>query len=318
MAKKRLRTDRVIVSFLLLVIICIFPADSVRRIICRYNGSYGSENAVVIRQEGSIIQNITGNEDDSPDTENKKTVFAVLEIYPSQLGVGELVKVDNINPYTGTGHEDTATVDLVSYRNDYYTLINETDSVILNINAADALNMMMKDYYEATGQTNFLVYGTTDTYTGEGSYCPQFFPESVTGNTIDLAVNVGNSVLTYDGCDQEKWIIENCHKYGYILRFPAKKSEITGNEFCPWHLRYVGRVHAAAMKELDYCFEEYLEFLSNYTFDRPLPYNLDGEMYYIYSVKYAGEITTTYVSPSEDYTVSGNNTDSFIITSEKF
>lgn len=317
MVKKRLRTDRVIISFLILIIISIFPADFTRRIIYRYSDQYNTDSAVVIRLDGGISENISEIKNPATDIpEKQNSGFTEIAVESSQLVSGELVMVSNNTPYVSLGM--TSAVDLVNYRNDYYTLINETDSVILNTEAADALNMMMEDYYNSTGQANFLVYGTTDTYTGKDSYCPQYFPESATGNTIDLAVNVGNSVLTYDGCDNEKWIIDNCHEYGYILRFPSGKSERTGMGFYPWHLRYVGKVHAKVMKELNYCFEEYIGFLNNYSFDHPLSYNLDGTMYHIYSVRYAGEITFVPVPVSGEYTISGNNTDSFIVTSVKF
>lgn len=315
MGKPRLRKGRFIASIFIMVLV-IFATDGMKRAVLEHMNLYGSDRAIVIRQEGSIRKpaeisyTITGND------ESQNSGFSELNIDSSKLVSGELIMVNNNLPYVSP--EIPATVDLIHYRNDYYTLINETDSVILNTEAANALNLMMADYYSSTGQANFLVYGTTDTYTGEGSYCPQFFPESATGNTVDLAVNVGSSVFTYDGCDVEKWIVENCHNYGYIIRFPARKAEITGSDFCPWHLRYVGKIHATVMKKLNYCLEEYLSFLSGYTFDHPLSYNLDGTMYSIYTVKSTGETTPVQVPSSGSYTISGNNTDSFIITSVKF
>ncbi|MDE6679379.1 MAG: D-alanyl-D-alanine carboxypeptidase family protein [Ruminococcus sp.] len=317
MAKKRFRTDRLFIIILILIIIIIFPVDSVRRFIYRFNEEYDTDSAIVLRIDESTSENIqVSGKKEEEIKENKRNGFEEISVDSSQLFYGELVKVDNENPYVYSGMPYA--VDLINYRNDYYTLINETDSVILNIQAADALNMMMKDYYDVTGQANFLVYGTTDTYTGEDSYCPQYFPESSTGNTIDLAVNVGSDVLTYDGCDEEKWIIDHCHEYGYILRFPLGKREKTGKDFYPWHLRYVGKVHASVMKDLDYCLEEYLDILDTYTFDNPLSYRFGGSMYKIYSVRYTGEITSVPVPDSGEYTISGNNTDSFIITSVKF
>lgn len=316
MVNRHIRTDRVVVCILILIIVSIFPADFTRRFIDRHSEGYNTDNAVVIRFNGSIYDDTASSNTSEPDIDDGQAGFTEINVESSQLVSGTLVMVNNDTPYVSL--EMNAVVDLLNYRNDYYTLINETDSVILNAEAADALNMMMKDYYDSTGLTNFLIYGTTNTYTGNDSYCPQYFPESATANTIDLAVNIGDSVMSYDGCDNEKWIIENCHKYGYILRFPAGKTEKTATGFYPWHLRYVGKVHAAVMNELNYCFEEYLDFLKNYTFDHPLSYNLKGNMYCIYSVRYAGEITSVPVPLSGNYTISGNNTDSFIVTSIKF
>lgn len=316
--RRRFRTGRFILLVFTLTAV-IFSADCIKRAVFRYMNLYGSEHAVVKIQGRAVKKNavkIKVNEPEESGDEKYNSMFSETVIDESQLFSGSLVKVNSITPYVST--EMVQTVDLIYYRNDYYTLINETDSVILNVDAADALNLMMADYYDSTGQANFLVYGTTDTYTGESSYCPQAFPESVTGNTIDLAVNVGSTVLTYDGCDEEKWIVDNCYKYGYIVRFPANKSEMTGNAFCPWHLRYVGKVHSAVMNELGYCLEEYLELLKKYTYDHPLTYNLNGTMYIIYSVQSAGQTTTAKVPAVSEYTISGNNTDGFIITSLKF
>ena len=59
------------------------------------------------------------------------------------------------------------------------------------------------------------------------------------------------------------WLIENSWRYGFILRYPEGKSEITGIIYEPWHYRYVGKTIAAEIYELDLCLEEYLQYLTN-------------------------------------------------------
>ena len=56
----------------------------------------------------------------------------------------------------------------------------------------------------------------------------------------------------------QQWLIEHCWDYGFILRYPADKSEITGIIYEPWHYRYVGRKNAAKIHESGLCLEEYL------------------------------------------------------------
>jgi len=56
-----------------------------------------------------------------------------------------------------------------------------------------------------------------------------------------------------------KWLIENCWKYGFILRYPADKIEITRFLFEPWHYRFVGIPEAQQITESGYCLEEYLK-----------------------------------------------------------
>ena len=58
-----------------------------------------------------------------------------------------------------------------------------------------------------------------------------------------LAVDVANSTLDYDNFENTKefiWMKENSYKYGFILRYPKAKFDITGFKYEPWHYRYVG------------------------------------------------------------------------------
>ncbi len=61
--------------------------------------------------------------------------------------------------------------------------------------------------------------------------------------------------------DEAKWLAENCYKFGFVLRFPEDKVDITKITYEPWHFRYVGRYHAVKMNELEMCLEEYTEYL---------------------------------------------------------
>ena len=58
---------------------------------------------------------------------------------------------------------------------------------------------------------------------------------------------------------EAKWLKENCYKYGFILRYPPEKTEITGIIYEPWHYRYVGVEDATKIMELGITLEEYLE-----------------------------------------------------------
>ena len=64
----------------------------------------------------------------------------------------------------------------------------------------------------------------------------------------------GHFALTTTG----KWLIANCWKYGFILRYPADKIEITRFLFEPWHYRFVGVEQAKKITESKLCLEEYI------------------------------------------------------------
>ena len=58
-----------------------------------------------------------------------------------------------------------------------------------------------------------------------------------------------------------KWVAANCAEYGFILRYQKEWSEMTGYQGEPWHIRYVGPLHAKRINLLDVPLETYVEFL---------------------------------------------------------
>lgn len=79
------------------------------------------------------------------------------------------------------------------------------------------------------------------------------------GLAVDI-VSLHNQRLdqSQERTDVQKWLINNCYNYGFILRYPADKSDITGVGYEPWHYRYVGKEAAAEIMEQGICLEEYL------------------------------------------------------------
>ena len=54
------------------------------------------------------------------------------------------------------------------------------------------------------------------------------------------------------------WLYENAYKYGFILRYPPGKTDVTGIDYEPWHYRYVGQEAASEIYYSGVCLEEYL------------------------------------------------------------
>lgn len=80
------------------------------------------------------------------------------------------------------------------------------------------------------------------------------------GLAVDI-VDTGNQMLdeTQEDTAVQRWLMENSWRYGWILRYPNDKSEITGIIYEPWHYRYVGADAAREMHDLGVCLEEYLD-----------------------------------------------------------
>lgn len=89
--------------------------------------------------------------------------------------------------------------------------------------------------------------------------------EHQTGLAADL-VATSHQLLddSQEQTAEQQWLMEHCWEYGFILRYPKNKSEITGIIYEPWHYRYVGNEVAEYIHENDLCLEEYWERLEEF------------------------------------------------------
>ena len=88
--------------------------------------------------------------------------------------------------------------------------------------------------------------------------------EHQSGLAIDVSsAEVGFSLTArFENTRSFRWLSENAHTYGFIIRYPRDSTDITGFIFEPWHLRYVGAEHAIRIFEAGVTLEEYLEMYS--------------------------------------------------------
>ena len=86
--------------------------------------------------------------------------------------------------------------------------------------------------------------------------------EHQTGLAVDLA-DTSPAAGSFADSAFYAWLCENAHKFGFVIRYPADKTDATGHDAEPWHLRYVGRYHAAKMYKSGACLEEYLAAIDN-------------------------------------------------------
>lgn len=86
----------------------------------------------------------------------------------------------------------------------------------------------------------------------------QVLPAGCSEHNAGLAMDIVSASSDFINTKEYKWLCENAHNYGFILRYPEDKTAITGMNFKPWHWRYVGTQAAKEMKEKNQCLEEYL------------------------------------------------------------
>lgn len=89
------------------------------------------------------------------------------------------------------------------------------------------------------------------------------FSEHQTGLALDIVTYdiIGNE---FENTDEFKWLQENAHLYGFILRYPKGKEYITGYNYESWHYRYVGKELATKVKESGLTYDEYYAYYCEY------------------------------------------------------
>lgn len=84
------------------------------------------------------------------------------------------------------------------------------------------------------------------------------YSEHQSGLALDISTLQWGLSNYLEYSDEFKWLKQNAHKYGFILRYPKDKEIITGYNFEPWHFRYIGKEHAKTIYEMNLSLEEYL------------------------------------------------------------
>ncbi|AJH78532.1 D-alanyl-D-alanine carboxypeptidase family protein [Heyndrickxia coagulans] len=85
--------------------------------------------------------------------------------------------------------------------------------------------------------------------------------EHQTGLAVDITSQTAHFLLTQQMGEQKEgiWLAKHAHEYGFILRYPKNKENITKYEYEPWHFRYVGKKAAAVIYKHGWTLEEYFE-----------------------------------------------------------
>lgn len=271
-------------------------------------------------------------------TNQNSYYFDFVSMTEADLGTGELVLVNNMIKFRGSVNEEELLV-VRDNKNSSYMVSDR--NVKLLPSAMSALNEMLGDFFAATGNNGVMArsgYRTVeyqqelyeDDLASSGASSSTLvampgYSEHHTGLVVDFTTynSQTDSYREFDGTGDFAWIMENCHRYGFINRYPEGKEKLTLIDNEPWHFRYVGIPHASIMKDYDFCLEEYIDFIKNYTIDSGflLKDTDDGARYIVYYVPLSSGETTAVYHPKKHgsdefypYSISGNNVDGFIVT----
>lgn len=272
-------------------------------------------------------------ETEEPTTEPvdpNKIIFETATVSTKDKFKGDLILVNSEHQYFGGNEELVSVNEKLNEEGRTSYIGNDNDMQILG-RIYTPLSDMLDAFNSATGYDDIVIIGgyrTTDQQqalydedlesTGLDTSDRVALPghsEHESGYAVDFTTS---TTWDYDGTGEYDWINKNCWKYGFILRYPEDKTEITKIKYEPWHYRYVGVPHAYYMYVNGICLEEYAELLKNYPYEgEHLKFSDEnGTEYEIYFVPSddSADNTIIPVPSSLKYDISGNNDDGFIVT----
>ncbi len=112
--------------------------------------------------------------------------------------------------------------------------------------------------YKSLTETYMSDYGLSRAEAAEKA-ATVILPPGTSEHNLGLAMDICNTKDSFAFTEEYKWLTENAHKYGFILRYTEDKMSITGIVDEPWHWRFVGVEYAEDIKNSGLCLEEYLE-----------------------------------------------------------
>lgn len=245
-----------------------------------------------------------------------------LVIPEKSIHTGNLILVNSQHPC----HAEIAECSLVSVGADYRNVLMERRAAVLlsrlmndlggwsQICAVSGWRSMreQQDIYEKSIKENGESF--TDQFVARPGHS-----EHQTGLAMDLGLKKPDidficPDFPYSGICQI--FREKAAAYGFIERYPNGKEAITGIAQEPWHFRYVGMPHAAIMTELGLTLEEYHAFLKEYPHGKKcIDYrNGSTEIVISYVEAAAGAATELEINADIPCSVSGNNTEGFVVT----
>lgn len=222
-----------------------------------------------------------------------------------RLHCGTLLLIDENHLYAGT--DEGMTTFEEGGTSSFFV---SSFSLSIRVDVIRALGAMCTEY----GQNDLMVYSTTAPMDSEYAMYPDALPDRVTGYCVDLCYwdEDGNMSSMNEPAD---WILENAHRYGFVQSYTETDTAANGIEAAPYHLRYVGEVHATLMYEKGLSFLEYITYIKDFSVDTPLYCTLsDGTVCRVYYVEAASGTTQIPVPENGEYEISGNNVDGFVVT----
>ena len=228
-------------------------------------------NTKSIMTSSEVMEETTKNELEENSTSDEE--INTNEINKSSVNDWNLILVNKENPIP-----ENYSVNIVKIEDNFEVdeKIKESIERMLADARASGINPEICSAYRSTKYQTTLYNNKINEYLGKGFNREQATEQAskwvTTPGTSEHEIGLSLDIIdnSYQILDEnqentpvQKWLMEHCYEYGFILRYPTEKRDITKINYEPWHYRYVGVKDAMIIKEKGYCLEEYIEVLKD-------------------------------------------------------
>lgn len=226
------------------------------------------------KEVGAMANNISNeiigfNSIENSIVNNTITTHVTSEESLRKLNDWKLVLVNNDNKMAEDYVPPLANID--SARQFDARAINSLTQMILDMKAVGIKNIWAQSTYRSPDKQKELIKESIQEYLEDGKTEEEARNLTLRGieepysseHNLGLAVDFNNVDYAFEETKAFPWLVKNAEKYGFVLRYPKDKENITKIKYEPWHWRYVGPEYAKEMNSLGLCLEEYIEYLKN-------------------------------------------------------
>lgn len=188
------------------------------------------------------------------DTNSELNASMIVNKYyklSSEYTPDDIIPISSSYAWGANGSKTTRQLTFDAYLNMYSAAKN--DGITLMINSSHRTYSEQEQVYK-NYETK---YGSE--YADEIAARPGH-SEHQTGLALDIFCTTNSNTKTFKDSEAYQWLLNNSYKYGFILRYPEGKENITGFTFESWHYRYVGSEIATYIYENDITFDEYYAY----------------------------------------------------------
>ena len=204
-------------------------------------------------KETVTLVNVKANYDPYTHTTktNMKDGLAILVnkhySLPDKYAPKDIVKMSNWYSYDGN-----------SVRKEVYEAFKEMFNAAKKENITLIVNSSYRDYDSQKQIYDKYKRENGEEYADEYAARPDF-SEHQTGLALDI-FTLGTNRANFEDSDGFKWLSKNAYKYGFILRYPKGKEDITGYSYESWHYRYLGKELAKKVYDSGLTYDEYYAY----------------------------------------------------------